>query len=103
MNPTYNQGDLQSLALVKAIAAKLQADPSLIQIAFNNIERWKAQGNEAPVYKEWLGILGNGMEVVCAVLEAETDEGQRLRSSSPFPGVLSEEERMSIWKTHHER
>lgn len=98
MNPTYNSNDLQSLALAKAVAVKLRADPALLQIGINNIERWRSQGNEAPVYSEWLSLLGKGLEAVCAVLEAPTDEGQRLRSSNPFPGVLTQEERMEIRK-----
>lgn len=102
MNPTYNEGDLQSLALAKAVAAKLRADPALLQVGIKNIERWRMQGNQAPVYTEWLSLLGKGVEAVCAILEAPTDEGQRLRSSNPFPGVLSQEERMEIRKALHD-
>lgn len=101
MNPSYQKSDYQSLALAKAVAAKLRADPALLQVAFNNIERWRSQGNEAPVYTEWLILLRKGLEAVCEVLEAPTDEGQRLRSSNPFPGVLTQEERVEIRKARH--
>jgi hypothetical protein len=39
--------DQRSLALHRAIAEKLRADPSLIQIAHDNLDRWSAKGGRS--------------------------------------------------------
>jgi hypothetical protein len=47
---------------------------------------------------EWLAILAQDWERIRAVLLAEHDEGQRLRQSNPFCGVLSASERWAIYR-----
>jgi hypothetical protein len=37
------------------------------------------------------------LRTIAAILTADSDEGQRLRQSTPFPGVLSKEEREEIF------
>lgn len=43
-----------------------------------------------------------GVDHLLAFLESETDEAQRLRSSSPFVGIVTQEERMIISKKYHD-
>ena len=85
--------DRVSLAMGRMIAAELPRRPEWLAKARSNLERWKARNADAPslvrCYDEWLSILERPLEEICAILTAETDDGQRLRQNSPFAGVLS--------------
>lgn len=95
--------DLYSLALHQVVAEKiLLYETEVLQIAQNNLERWLESesfaGNERNALLEWQKILETfTSEELRKIMTADTDEGQRLRSSSPFVGVLSEAEREKIW------
>jgi hypothetical protein len=90
--------DRTSLELARAIAAKIDADPSLLRIPQDNLRRWMQRNSHAPslmaCYTEWQNTLERGWSQVRAVLLDPSDEGQRLRQNSPFPGVLSPKE---VW------
>ncbi|MGI9035909.1 MAG: hypothetical protein ACR2GD_07710 [Pyrinomonadaceae bacterium] len=46
---------------------------------------------------EWKKILETtSLENIIKLITADTDEGQRLRSSSPFAGLLTKKERRMI-------
>lgn len=91
--------DRTSMALARAIVARLDMDPSLLDIARQNLERWTVRNADSPhllaCYREWEAILVKGLDAVREVLLSESDEGQRLRQNSPFPGVLSPQE---VWE-----
>lgn len=89
--------DLFNLMLHRAVAEKLRRDEKkVLQIARNNLDRWLA--NENASLLEWRKILEtHTTEEIIKIITQDTDEGQRLRSSSPFAGVLSETEREKIW------
>ena len=94
----YTPPDYLSLEYGKAVASKLRLDPALLQFARDNISRWKQQGVDTPAYAEWLGILNTeSLEKIVELLEAESENSQRLRSSNPFAGLLTQKERNDIW------
>ncbi len=77
-------------------------EAEVLQIAHHNLERWLKResfaGSERFALLEWQKILENFTpEKIRKIITQDTDEGQRLRSSSPFVGVLSEVEREKIW------
>jgi hypothetical protein len=48
--------DARSLALHRAIAGKLRADPSLLVIAHDHLDRWsKERGRSQPYWDAWRG------------------------------------------------
>jgi hypothetical protein len=96
-NGQNNFVDLFSLMLHAAVAEKLRLNPKkVLQIAEENLNRWLK--NENPALREWQIILkSHTPEEIIKIITQNTDEGQRLRSSSPFVGVLSEAERDKIW------
>jgi CRISPR/Cas system-associated endoribonuclease Cas2 len=51
-------------------------------------------------YEEWRELLEREVSEVCAILTAETDDGQRLRQNSPFAGILSPREVWEIKSRH---
>lgn len=95
--------DLFNLMLHRAVSEKLRRDEkAVLRTARENLERWLGSesfaGNERFALIEWREILEkNSTEEIIKIITQDTDEGQRLRSSSPFAGVLTEEEREEIW------
>lgn len=101
MNDKYQPGDWRSLELHQLVAARLQKDPSLVDKAVGNIERWKSQNGFPQTYlDDWLAIINMGLGHLLAFMLSETDEAQRLRSSSPFVGeaFITQEEREMIFE-----
>lgn len=97
----YLKSDFRSLELHSLIAKKLEEDPSLVQIAIANIARWKKQNDfPQPYLDEWLEIINSGQESLLNFLRSTSYDGQRLRSSSPFPGILTSQERNEIFERY---
>ncbi len=96
--------DELNLAFHRLVAVKLRQNPSaVLQIARDNLNRWlhsdSFSGGERGALLEWAEFLAQAApETICQAITQATEEGQRLRSSSPFVGVLSEEERKEIWR-----
>jgi len=87
--------------MARAIVAQIDADPqrSGLVRAQAVCQRW---GRETPtqVVGEWLAILRKPWPEVRTVLLDESEEGQRLRQSSPFCGVLTPRERWRIYRSY---
>jgi len=94
--------DARSLAMCQLIAEKIRRQPELFQIAKQNLERWKKVQQPWPrALREWEEILqNNSLPQVLEILTTATEEGNRLRQSNPFPGVLTEDERASLLKEY---
>jgi hypothetical protein len=90
--------DQRSLALHHAVAEKLRAQPSLVSIARENVERWAATaGRSAPYLDEWKRILDRPLEEVLQLIEQEGERMTALRQCSPFAGVLEPKERWAVY------
>lgn len=90
---------LRNLAAHGMIAEKLLRDPAVLEKARENLRRWEQQNGPSKSMEEWSLLLdsGNVRVIVLALLRLD-DEGMRLRSSSPFAGVLNEEERDLLFR-----
>ena len=82
------------------VADKLQRVPSLLEMARQNILRWKSHGQSAPHrLDEWDRLLREaqadreGLNRLLAVLLGSDEHSERMREFNPFPGVLTREER----------
>jgi hypothetical protein len=93
------RSDERSMALHREIAKKLGSNPDLWAIPKNNIARWKKAGKRpAPYVVEWEYILCEySRERILSILESDSEESARLRSSSPFTGILNDDERRAIF------
>jgi hypothetical protein len=87
----------------RAVAAdRLRAEPSaVLEHARRNIDGWTEGDAFGPgdlaSLEEWRRILNEAdVNRLVEVITDVSDEGQRLRSSSPFVGVISPEERLEI-------
>jgi hypothetical protein len=92
--------EARSLAMHAVIARKIEHDPRLLAIAHHNIDRWSARWKEgAPAWlKEWRQMLKQPWHRVAALITEPSEHGARLRQSSPFAGVLTNEERWRIYE-----
>ncbi len=88
-----NFPDLLSLAVHQIAAERLRRNPQLLSIAKTNLRNWLNSDPTVGAWLEWKEILETeSFENILKIITAETDEGQRLRSSSPFAGLIDEEE-----------
>jgi len=91
--------DARSLAMHCRIAQKIVRDPELIDQARDNLKRWK-ENFDAPrprYLKEWEQILALPCPEIAERITKMSDDATRLRSSSPFAGILNDKEREQIY------
>jgi uncharacterized protein (DUF433 family) len=93
--------DDRSRALHTRIAEKLRENPALIAIALENIARWEERSGPDKALDEWRRILtSKPLSDVTALLMEDSENADRLRQSTPFAGVLTEEERAAIFRAY---
>ena len=91
--------DARSLAMHCKIAQKILRNPELLDVARNNLSRWGAKAaNKQPKYlEEWKEILKRPCLEIAELITSMSENATRLRSSSPFAGILNDEERDRIY------
>lgn len=96
---THQEIDARSLALAQAVVAKIDGDPQREELrrARETCARWM-RDNPAPAIAEWLAILQQDWDHIRPVLLDASENGQRLRQSSPFCDVLTPQERWEIYQ-----
>lgn len=90
--------DRASLEMARRIAHGLDRHPEWIELARENLRRWKALNDASPsllaCYESWSSLLDRPVHEVVAMLLREDDLGQQYRQNSPFAGVLTPAE---VW------
>jgi hypothetical protein len=83
------------------IAAKIMRDPDLLAKPRDNIKRWRGRfGKNPPRWiGQWRRILTLSYREIAALITEPSEEGARLRQSSPFAGMLTAQERRRIYET----
>lgn len=70
------------------------------QHSIANIFRWKAQGTWCSAFGEWMALMTTGSDQeIIEVMTGEDENSIRLRSSSPYVGMLPQS---AIHKLKHE-
>jgi CRISPR/Cas system-associated endoribonuclease Cas2 len=93
--------DQLGLRYHEAIAEKLRANPALRQVAIDNIDRWLAR-NDYPLsvqrsLLQWRDLLTRAsLEELTDKLLDPSEDGYQRRQNTPFPGILTQEERRAI-------
>jgi hypothetical protein len=94
----------RSLALHELVARKLLADPAVLTTARQTLRRWQeSQGSPSAALTEWERILSLRADQVAGFLVERSERATRLRQSSPFAGILTEDERLAIHESHATR
>jgi len=100
----HSRLDERSLVMHQLIAAKVQADPALLDKARENVRRWQASdGSPKLALAEWEQILDRPPNQVAQFLAERSERATRLRQSSPFAGILTEAERRTIHESYSTR
>lgn len=100
----HDRLERRSLALHRAIAAKLGAHPDLLAIAHDNLDRWSRMGGRSqPYWDQWRAMLAQPIEDLLAAIQEDSPRMTELRQSSPFAGVLDPKERWHIYDTFESR
>lgn len=91
--------DARSLAMHCRIAQKISRDPQLLDKAHANLERWAAKttGPKPRYLREWQQIIDQPWPAIAEFITNMSEKATRLRASSPFAGVLTQEERDQIY------
>lgn len=96
--PGHGRIDSRSLAMHRAIAAKLRNSPELMGIAQENLRLWKGRAVRSEPYLDaWAELLAKPVEEVLALLEQDSEGMRAMRQASPFAGVLTPKERWKIY------
>ena len=97
--------DERSLAFDRLIAAKLRRNPALVEKARGNLARWvkTCSAGARPDLLEWQCLLAGPFDELLVLMEATDERAARLRQSSPFCGILTEEERLGILREFQAR
>ena len=91
--------DARSLAMHCKLVQKISRDPRLLEKAKANLSRWstKIDGPKPRYLKEWHEILDKPWLTIAEIMTSMSEDATRLRSSSPFAGILNEKEREQIY------
>ena len=99
--------DERSLELHGVIARELRADPARLDLVVAWIRRFlddpEYSDQNKDALAEWMGIIREGLPRVLEALADDTDEGQRLRQSSPFAVLMPQDERARIFAKYEAR
>ena len=88
-----------SLALHRAVAERLRADPSQVERARRRVENWLRDGIVARPYAEaWNEILARPADEIAQFLDDPGERARQLRQTSPFAGFLDARTRWAIWR-----
>ena len=92
--------DGRSLALHRAIARRLAADPTaVIARARRNIARMRGRPGQAThLLREWEALLDRPVPALLPVLVDPGEWARELRHVTPFAGVLSARERAAVYE-----
>ena len=97
--------DARNRELHRAIAEKMRQNPTLVLRVQKTLERWLRAVNESErgydALLEWKRILEEQpLDRVLEFISSGDEEACRLRQSSPFVGLLSDQERMAIFSKY---
>src|SRR4051812_27215367 len=99
MDP-HRRAELRSLAYHRAIAARLAAEPAILERARSRVRTWLQTGAVHPRYcAVWDGVLASPLDELKTALVAETEAMTAARQSTPFAGALSARERWTLWRS----
>ena len=93
----HTKQDEQSLALARAIASRLDAEPQQqsLQRVKKVLDQW-LEHQTIPGLLEWKELLQKDWPTIKKSLLSEDEAGQQRRQNSPFCSILSHHERWGL-------
>lgn len=98
----HRVAELQALAYHRVVADRL--NDHLIHTARRRLDRWRKEKRIHPRWAdEWESLLSKSLPQIARAISADTPRARSLRQTSPFAGVLSEQERRRLVRAVEER
>jgi hypothetical protein len=93
----------RSIAYHSVIAERLREQPEILANARQRVQSWLEASPAPPFHaRKWAEILAGDNESIAAFLIGRSELSYELRSSSPFAGALTPQERWKIWQETRE-
>lgn len=94
--------DRRSLALHRLAVDKIRKDPSLFAIVQANLTRWRTiiDPRSLSYLDRWQALVDEGMERCLTVALEDSEFGRDMRQSTPFAGILTNEERLRFFREY---
>jgi len=94
----HRVAEARSLALHVMAVQRINADSVLLRRARETLERWieRREGSRNTALLEWRELLARPWSEAAGLATALTEEGARLRQSSPLATILSADDRRRI-------
>jgi hypothetical protein len=98
----HRVAELQALAYHRLVAERLDED--LVDDARRRLRKWRSEGRIHPRWsEEWERILALPLPRIAKAISADTKRMRELRQTSPFAGVLTEQERRRLLRAVEDR
>lgn len=98
----HRVAELHSLAYHRLVARRL--DESMLETARQRLAAQRARGQIHPTWADrWERVLGEPLNKVAAVISADKPSARQLRQTSPFAGMLTEQERRRLVRAVEQR
>jgi hypothetical protein len=95
---THQEIDRRSLLLHRLVSRRVRRDPALMDHVRGTITRWQRMRPDSHALQEWSDLLSQlDVSGVVRLLRSRDQNATRLRQSSPFVGILTEEERAKVF------
>ncbi len=95
--------DGRSLAMHRLIVKRIRQNPALLDKARTTLAHWQTMHPEMVCNHEWADWLDRPLDETLAFMVDESETATRLRQSSPFCGVLTNQERRQFIESHSAR
>lgn len=97
--------DRRNLELHRLVAKKIRNQPELMNVVSEKLDRILGEPRLSESCKdalrEWQTIFSlKSFNEILEILVQDSDEGQRLRQSTPFSGILSQQERGEVFRRY---
>ncbi|WP_373048753.1 hypothetical protein [Vulgatibacter sp.] len=95
----HDLAEERSIAYHRAVAARIERDPSLLEGVRARLDATIAAGGRSlPYAQAWRRLLERPLPELLAFLVDGGEEARALRQSTPFAGLLEPAERWRIWR-----
>jgi len=97
--------DRRSLDLNRLVAEKIRQQPELMNMVREKLDRILGEPRFSESCKdalrEWQTIFSlKSSNEILEILVEDSNEGQRLRQSTPFTGILNQQEREEVFRRY---
>jgi hypothetical protein len=99
--PSHTYIDMRSLAMHRLVVEKIRHDPALFAKVRLSLTRWRGMVCLAsqPYLQAWEALANQGIEACLQMALEDSQYATALRQSSPFVGILTDQERFAFLKS----